>query len=272
MNKVINICPEAVLKDDEYIIYENLNTQIDNIILQNSLTKETNPFFKMAPFCQSVSSQIAYDIAINWLEITKTFVLTSAKGLGTLADKILDDEKNSEKRLIVLQTGFSVISDDLNNTNPIFNESAPKGIQGIHYKWWNSSIVEKFFNLVNPSINITIETLSLLNKMREISSDYMGAAVQLRVVEAIAFDIAMAFYFLYGSVKHNGQALFSEEDMLWINAHIKAEKIHNHDVSSQNYGMVKIAQNGSEKTRLLKMIDEYCQVWSATLNSFADLL
>lgn len=251
----------------------SMNHEIENILLKNNLTKKTNVFFNLENTDLQVSPEIAFNIASNWVEITKTFLFTVIQGLGLLAHKLLEEENPNNDQLTVLQTAYSVIADDLNNCHPVFKKVAPSGPAGIHYKWWENTILEKLRPTVNTHAVLSDETKMLVNKMRKFACDSMGAAVQLRIVEAIAFNIASSFLVVFGNVKYKDVPVFANEiDKTWITAHIEAEVVHSEKVSNDFSGMARIAQTPNEQNHMLQMTNDYCQAWSATLQCFTNLL
>jgi hypothetical protein len=251
----------------------NINNEINNIIYSNQLAKENNNFFVTANTYHNVSLQAAFTIAANWREITKTFLFTVIEGIGLLASQLLKENDPSNDKLAALQTAYAVISDDLNNANSVFNKVAPQGVAGIHYKWWQNSILAKLRSAVaDQTVTLAPSTHTLLDKMQQLARDPIGAAVQLRIVEAIAHDIAVALFDVCNKVIHNGQPFFQEVDMLWLTSHIQAECVHNAQVSDELSGMTMLAQTPEEQQLMLLKIDEYCHVWTATLNGFVDFL
>lgn len=250
-----------------------LDNKINELIFKNGLKGEQNLFFSTTKNGGSVSLEQATIIAFNWAEITKTFMFTAIAGVGALATHLLNQKVPSPGALAVLQTAFAVISDDLNNTHPLFKKTAPAGHEGIHYAWWESSILAKLKSRTEIPLTLSPSTIQLTEKMRMLSNDIMGSAVQLRIVECIAIDIATAFLAMYGTVQFQDKLLFPDaESKAWIIAHVHAEHVHNAQVSDSLSGMAKIAQTQQEQQRMLEMVDDYCKAWALALNDFAHLI
>ena len=127
----------------------SMNHEIDKIILTNNLTREGNNFFNGVKTFQVIPPEIAFDVAVNWVEITKTFLFTVIQGLGALAFALSQDKNQNIDKHIVLQTAFFIISDDSNNQHPVFKKVAPKGPEGIHYIWWENTVVKKLRAIVD---------------------------------------------------------------------------------------------------------------------------
>ncbi len=100
----------------------------------------------------------------------------------------------------------------------------------------------------------------------------MGVAVQLRVVETIAIDIALAFQSIFSKVKKDGQYVFDDKDRLWISTHIQAETIHNQQVSNEIYGMARVATTAEEQAEMLMLTRRYAKAWYQALNDFDTFL
>ena len=247
---------------------------ITSLIRDARLNKDNNNFFARAAGQKNFDIDAVFNIAYNWREITKTFLFSTIKGLGCLAEKLRQDADPNPQLLSVLQTSFSIISDDIGNTHPIFNAYAPSGPTGIHYKWWEETIL----NPLNHHTKIKTPSLSpgtiiLIQKMEEMTNNYLGVAVQLRVVEVIALDICIAFLAIFSQVIHQGERVFNDKnDMRWITTHIQAESIHHERVCNKISGMTKIAITPTEQQIILKLIQEYANAWAIALTDFAKFL
>jgi hypothetical protein len=196
-------------------------------------------------------------------------LFTAIKGLGCLAEKIGKEATPSPKQLLVLQTCFGIISDDLSNTHTSFKKGAPLGPRGIHYKWWEDTILNPLRQEIG---NIHIDNLSsgtsfLILQMQQLSTNYLGVAVQLRVVEAIALDICKAFLALFSNTQHQGRCFFNKQrDLIWITSHIEAEKLHHKQVCDEFSGVAGVASTLSEQNKLLDMIRQYADAWKTALD------
>jgi len=251
-----------------------MNKKISDIITECKLDKNQNDFFISANSCKHVDVDTAYKIAYNWREITKNFLFTGIKGLGAIIDEIQKQNSSDENTLFVLQTAFTIISDDLNNTHPVFKKVAPQGPNGIHYKWWEESMVLKMEKLTeNKTPSLFPGTKTLLEKMDVLVVHPMGTAIQLRIVEAIAYNIASAFLDLFSKVECDGKLVFEKEsDKLWILTHIEAEIVHDQQVCSEISGMAKIASTPDAQKEMLEIAKKYCQAWAMALSDFAQVL
>ena len=264
--------------DEDLRTLTNKDNIIDQLILSiindAGLSKENNTFFIQAEQCtQKIPVNIAFNIAYNWREITKTFMFTSIRGLGSLAEKIGSDDEPNTQLLSVLQTGFQIISDDLGNNHTLFPDSK-LGHKSIHFKWWEDSILTPLkIHMDIQEAKLTHETIFLLRKMKEISTNYLGVAVQLRVVEAIAQNICLAFLAIFSNIEHHGKRIFSsKKDLAWIYSHIEAENIHHHQVCDKESGMAMIVRTIEEQRALLMLTKDYAYSWANALNSMATFL
>lgn len=251
--------------------------EIIQCLLVNKLTKDTNRFFKLSKELNFViSPEIALRIGYGWREITKTFMFTTLAGLGLLAREADESDKPNINLLKTIQTSFQVISDDLANTMDVFKKVAPEGPEGIHYAWWEKDIVNELRTIVkNRKENeyLPDNTKILIKNMRKLSSDPLGCAIQLRIVEAIALEITIAFKHIFSKVELDGKKVFSKKEQFrWMNSHIMAEVEHNKSVSDKDTGTTVIADTKSKKTRMLKLTNEYAAKWNAALNDFSDHL
>lgn len=256
---------------------KKLDIFISELIKKEGITKEDNNFFKEAKKTQNINAYPAMIIAANWREITKTFMFTTLTGIGNFAEVMGSEYAPNKNLLKVLQTSVSVISDDINNTFAIFNKKAPKGFEGIHYLWWESTILDPLKKACSTN-NIEINTQSILLPtvkhltagMVQLSKNILGFAVQLRIVEEIALDICLAFRPLFGAVTVNNKKLFSKrEDLDWIYSHITAEVVHNNQVKDSETGMVIIAQTNDDKDTMIKLSREYIKLWAMVFDEFA---
>ncbi len=258
--------------------FEVLDKTIDQILADFNLTRTTNSYFLMAKQGPQINLDSAIKLAVNWREITKQFLFTVLTGLGTLADKMRNDNSPAYDLIAVLQNGINVISDDLSNICPILGEVAPKGPEGAHYIWWENSILNtmtKIASQKNFTINrtVTAGVQKLLSYMVELTKLPLGAAVQLRIVEAIAMDIAVAFRSLYSLLTIDGKKVFpGVNDLAWVNAHIKAEVNHHKQVKDGDSGMVNIATTPEEQRTLLVLTKKYAECWALALKDFEQIV
>lgn len=252
---------------------ESVDKKISSIICDHRLNKNNHDFYVKSANFQKNNFNAAFNIAYNWREITKAFLFTTISGLGRLAEKIGIETHPSQPLLSAIQTSFQIISDDLGNNNVLF-QGAPRGPRSIHYKWWEDTILTPLSKYIgNEHASLTEGTLCLIAKMKEINTNYLGVAVQLRIVEAIAEDICLAFLAIFSKVEFQGKKIFaSAKDLTWIHSHIKAETIHHEQVSNEYAGVMKIAESLEEKNTILSLTHEYAKAWSEALNHLADFL
>ncbi len=217
-------------------------------------------------------------IAHYWRELTKTFMFTTIAGLGNMAKEAAEDSAPPSNDLSVIQTLFRVIGDDLNNEMHIFRAAAPPGVDGIHYVWWENTVLRPIANRLGrgyypsmPALPTSVQNLR--ENMHRLSDSALGTAVQLRVVEAIALDLVIAFKRIFSRVVIDGQKMFPTNDTLaWMNAHIQAEVAHNKEVSDHDTGMSIIADTDGKQAEMLTLAAEYVTNWNAALNDFAAVL
>jgi hypothetical protein len=255
----------------------DLDTQVRNLIIEAGLTKDKNSFFKEAKKIKRIDTYSAMIIAANWREITKTFMFTTLIGIGHFAEKIGSSSSPHENLLKVLQTSIAVISDDLNNVFHIFKEQAPTGPEGIHYIWWENTILNPLRKACNTTSTNTGLTLPLTKKLTEgmtqLSKNPLGFAVQLRIVEAIALDIVLAFRPLFFAVEVKGKKLFTDRrDLNWIYSHITAEVVHHQQVKDLGSGMMIVAQTPADQNEILKIAKWYIGLWSGVFDEFVRIL
>lgn len=259
-------------------VQTQLNDEINKIIYSSYLTHEKNIFFVSVAKMQKFKPSSAYYIALQWREITKNFLFTSLKGIGTMAEKINEQPNPDVTVITALQTAVSIIADDLYSANVVFQHSGDIiAANKAHYKWWELSILNPlkslFFTknlcLTNSSNNID----TLIQKMKEFSNIPIGAIIQLRVVESIASDICIAFKSIFSQVEMNGTNVYkSEKELSWISSHIKAEKMHQQLVETNfSAALTKIDENIS-KEKILDLTKDYCSTWNNALVEFATYL
>lgn len=260
---------------NETIVFE---AQIAACIEAAQLSRETNRFFTQAKTVKSIDPLPALRIAHGWRELTKAFMFTSIAGLGVMASDADSQATPNANLLKAIQTVFQVIGDDLSNVMPVFREVAPPGPDGMHYAWWESSIVNPLKAVVGEPANDTTGMLgpagqTLIENMRRLAHDPLGAAVQLRVVEAIALDITVAFKRVFSKVEVGDKRIFSRpEQFLWMDSHIHAEVEHHKAVSDDDTGTTAIADTDERQHEMLRLTQPYAENWNAALGEFADCL
>ena len=254
-----------------------LEAAMDAIISDACLRPSRNAFFRAARAVATVDAPSGLHIAHNWREITKTFMLSTIVGLGEIARAELSARDPAFNALGVLQTGVRVIADDLDNAAPAFAARAPGVIDGVHYLWWQASILQRIAARCPADVllhcHASPPTVALTGFMRDVATSPLGAAVQLRVVETIARDIAIAFRRVFSRLEIGGEKLFAgRDDLAWIDTHIQAEVIHARDVCDGETGMASLAVSEPERQRLLALTRHYAHLWNEVLEDFAAVL
>lgn len=252
--------------------------EIAECIARAGLLKEDNAFFVGAKKVQQIDPLSALRIAHGWREMTKSFMFTSVAGLGLMASQADLDEYPSTDLLEAMQTIFTVIGDDFSNIMPVFQKVAPAGTAGMHYAWWETDIINPLKASLGAPRNDTSAMLppgakKLIANMRALAAEPLGAAVQLRVVEAIALDITVAFKRVFSKVAADGQRMFTKPaQFTWMDSHIEAEVAHHKAVSDHDTGTTGIADTDAKRAAMLRMTEEYSVNWNAALAEFADCL
>jgi rubredoxin len=283
----LNICKNFIFgekendyhtkKSNEFSVVDVEETIVE-MLSNYALNRENNGFFKVSREKRAISLQGAIKIAWHWREMTKKFMFTVMASVGVLAEEISKLESPPYYLIDVLQTSVAVISDDLSNVFSTLKEVAPQGPAGAHYIWWEESVFNVFYEQVkNKNIPFKKEIAPGVNKllqcMEKLSKHRFGAAIQLRVVEAIALNIVLSYRYLFSSMEMDGKKLFPHANSLaWINAHIKAEVVHHQKVTDQSTGVGYIANNLDEKYELLSLTKEYVICWVEALNEFEKIV
>ncbi|WP_393055553.1 DUF6202 family protein [Streptomyces sp. LN549] len=255
-----------------------LDERVDKEIDRARLRRADNSFFGKARSVDSVTPQGALDIAVWWRVMTKSFMFSTLAGLGTMARTFSTREAPTRDLLGAFQTVYQVIGDDLDNAAPEFSAVAPTGPAGIHYIWWDDTIVAPLASRLGPAAQRSAEDLpgpvvDLLTNMERLADSPLGAAVQLRVVETIALDIAVGFRRMYSKVWVDGEKVFGETSQFaWIDAHIKAETVHAAQVSDEETGMTMMVTTEAEAAEFERLVAEYVDSWSGALECFAGRL
>ena len=252
--------------------------EIAEVIERASLLREDNAFFTGARKVQHIDPLPALRIAHGWREITKSFMFTSVAGLGGMARQADLEDYPSIDVLEAMQTIFTVIGDDFSNIMPVFQKVAPAGAGGMHYAWWETDIINPLKASLGAPLNDTADLLppgakKLIANMRALIDEPLGAAVQLRVVEAIALDITVAFKRVFTKVTVNGERLLSKTaQFAWMDSHIEAEVAHHKAVSDHDTGTTGIADTDEKRAAMLRLTEQYATNWNAALIEFANNL
>ncbi|MFI5757220.1 DUF6202 family protein [Streptomyces sp. NPDC051569] len=255
-----------------------LDELVDREIAEAGLARAENRFFSLARGFGTGDFTGPLAVAHQWRAMTKVFMFTTLSGLGAAARTLNAQHSPPSDALAAFQTMFRVIGDDLDNLAPVFSAVSPKGPAGAHYVWWEDAIIKPLSEHVDEAGRATAEELPegvvrLIENMERYADNPLGAAVQLRVVETIALDIAVGFRRVYGKLEVDGKRLFpNTEDLAWIDSHIKAETMHAAQVSSDETGMTFFVTSEDEARAFAEMTTEYSASWAGALNAFADSL
>ncbi|QUQ67490.1 DUF6202 family protein [Kutzneria sp. CA-103260] len=252
--------------------------RITQIIADAGLVRPDNRFFADARSVERVEPVAGLRIALQWQAMTRAFMFTTVASLGLLAREFSTGTEPDREVLGAYQTAYQVIGDDMANLAPEFAAVSPKGADGVHYVWWADSIVAPLANAVSPAeataaAATTDGVAALIANMRRLAEEPLGAAVQLRVVEAIALDIAVAFRRVYTKVDLGDTKLYGDPGALdWIDSHIKAETSHASSVSDHETGMTAMVVTEDQRAEFERLALEYTGNWARALNDFDSAL
>ncbi|UMR30979.1 DUF6202 family protein [Massilia sp. MB5] len=273
-NTVLNVDSSA----QELSSQGKFDAEIADSIARAGLLREDNAFFVRAKRVLEIDALSALRIAHGWREMTKAFMFTSVAGLGVMARQADLEDYPSVDMLEAMQTIFTVIGDDFSNIMPAFQKVAPPGPAGMHYAWWESDIVVPLKERLGAPHNDTTGMLGLgaqklIANMRALIDEPLGAAVQLRVVEAIALDITVAFKRVLSKTLADGEHVFTKgPQFAWMDSHIEAEVAHHKAVSDHDTGTTGLADSDAKRAEMLRLTEEYAANWNAALTEFADYL
>lgn len=266
------------LDEREIVSEAALEDHISRIINEAGLRRPRNRFFQNARTIDPVTPAAALRVGLQWQAITKAFMFTTVASLGLMATRFNAENSPDREVLGAFQTAFRVIGDDLANSAPEFAAVAPRGVAGVHYVWWADAIVAPLLSAVGEDEAAAAGDLpegvtTLLAHMGRLAASPLGAAIQLRVVEDIALDIAVAFRRMYSRVRVDGDKLYTAAGALdWVDSHIKAETVHAKSVSDDETGMTAMAGTDAERIEMLRLVEEYVANWALALDDFADAL
>jgi hypothetical protein len=255
----------------------DLDRAVADLISAANLTPSTNLFFRAAKEITAADGYGALCVAHYWREVTKTFMFTTIAGLGVMAREAALHPAPPRQFLTVIQTVHRVIGDDLNNVMPVFQAVAPAGVGGIHYLWWEDSVLRPLAERLGLGPDapppLPVNVLAHQNYMHRLTTSALGTAVLLRVAEAVALDICVAFKRLYSRLVIDGARVFpAAEQLAWMNSHIQAEVAHGKDVSDHDTGMTSLAETPAQQQELLRLTAECARHWNAALEDFAAAL
>jgi hypothetical protein len=256
----------------------DLERLLDHIIRDVGLRRPENEFFSRASAISTVSPGAALTLARQWQAVTKTFMFTTIAGLGVMAREMNHRQETNRIVLAAFQTAYRVIGDDLCNLAPVFSAVSPKGAEGVHYLWWADSITSPLAAAASEAASRTIDeagegVIGLMEKMTALADTPIGPAVQLRVVESIALDIAVAFRRIYSKTLADGQKIFpTARSLSWIDSHIKAETQHFKSVSDEETGMTAFIETEAERALFPAMAGGYALSWAGALREFSEII
>jgi hypothetical protein len=256
----------------------DLDRDITALLGRANLTPVTNRFFRAAKARATVDGYPALCVAHYWRELTKTFMFTTIAGLGGMAREAALHAAPPRHFLAVVQTVHRVIGDDLNNVMPVFQAAAPQGVGGIHYVWWDDTVLRPVADRLglgpdDPLPPLPANVRALQENMHRLSTSALGTAVMLRVVEGIALDMCVAFKRVFSRVVIDGSRVFpAAHQLAWMNSHIQAEVAHSQQVSDHDSGMTGIADTTAKQLEMLRLTDEHTRLWNAALEDFAAAL
>lgn len=256
----------------------SFDDRITQIIAEAGLVQPENRFFADARSVERVEPVAGLRIALQWQAMTRAFMFTTLSSLGLLAREYSTGAEPDREVLGAYQTAFQVIGDNLANLAPEFAAVSPKGVNGVHYVWWADSIVAPLERVVPPAEAEAAATMAdgvagLIANMRRLAEEPLGAAVQLRVVEAIAHDIAVAFRQIYTKLDVGDKKLYGDPGALdWIDSHIKAETSHAGSVSDHETGMTAMVVTEEQRAEFEQLALEYTGSWAKALDDFGSAL
>jgi hypothetical protein len=254
-----------------------LDDRITQMINDAGLARPGNKFFEHARSIESVEPRQGLEIALSWQAMTRAFMFTTVASLGVLARRFSTAIEPDKDVLGAYQTAYLVIGDDMANLAPMFGV-APKGPAGVHYVWWAETITAPLIKCVGQTADDVAGerregVAALIANMERLAEAPLGAAVQLRVVEAIALDIAVAFRRIYSKIEVDGAKLYRESGALdWIDSHIKAETSHASSVTDDEAGMTFMASTEAEREEFARLAEEYTASWARALADFDAVL
>lgn len=259
-------------------IQNDVERRVDKQITEARLRRGDNRFFAAAKNSNPVTPECALAIAIQFHAMTRMFMFSTISGLGVMA-RTFSHQKMTDRQLLgVFQTAYHVIGDDLCNIDPEFDSVAPRGPAGIHYLWWYESILGPIAAHVDEARQETISVIppavqQLLDNMDRLATHPFGAAVQLRVVETIAQDVAVAFRRMLANMTVDGQSIFpAADDLAWVDSHIRAETSHARKVSDHEVGMAGIVMTELEAEEFVQLTGEYAVNWSRSIEGYVNYL
>ena len=258
---------------------ECVEEKVVNIMSQKNLEAKKHSFFVNTSRNHDIHTKpkLALNLARHWEKMTKTFMFTTFQSLAKLSEQLDLCDKTEERVATAFLTGLEVITDDINNHHQAFSQVAPKGISGMHYKWWHEDIVSPLAKKLDVDLEMSDSLMpnveELIQGMRLLAKDPMGFSVQLRVVEDIALHIAVAFMRIFSTISdEQGKAFFERKQLSWIISHIKAEVAHQHQVADVEHGVACIAVTHDEQKRFLETVDWYAGLWEKALEDFNVML
>ena len=251
----------------------DVEARANSAIEAAKLRRRDHPFLLAAQNVEAISPADALAMCYQFQTMTRMFMFTTISGLGVIARGLARGTHSDRDELAMFQTAYCVIGDDLANLAPEFGDVAPAGAAGVHYLWWQDSIRDPIAACLTEEERdhaavVPPELDELLDNMDRLAVHPLGPAVQLRVVEAIAKDVAVALRRVLVKVTIDGRPLFSRADMTWLDAHIRAETMHAKQVSDEDSGMSLVVKSEAEGELFVEMVAEYATNWSRSLDVY----
>ncbi|OJW51066.1 MAG: hypothetical protein BGO67_12095 [Alphaproteobacteria bacterium 41-28] len=282
MGENLKISPN---KFHNFMVYEAIKRIISarefdlkmlSLIEQAQLRDRGNPFFIRAKQTPALSLETAIKIASHWREILMQYTYTLLISLGKLADNVGQWDMPPEYEICALQTGITVILDDLNNAFFSLEEIAPTDPDGMNPVWWEANILRPLI-AASPKKSLSTAPISpktqrLFRLMDELAENPLGFAVQLRITESIIIDMVLFLLALFSKIEVQGQKIFNPSEMMdWIGTHIEDE------VSNDWGNVYEVADTvnivGTEVSQdLFRLAEEYINCWKAALEKLHGFL
>ena len=262
----------------QILLTKELESKISSLIENAHLTKGKNPFFIKAKQIPYISLESALNIAFNWREIMKQFMITVLMSMGELADKVNQLDFSPEYAISALKIGITVVSDGLNKVFSEREKEASKDPDGVNYIWWETSILSPLIAATknksfSSEMTISPKAHKLLKEMNKLAKHPLGFAVQLYVIEAISLDIILAFLPLFSRVEVNEQKIFKSSEIIsWMMAHLQDELIHIQQPTHDDNGMVNTMSTAKDQEDLFLLAHDYIQCWGEVLEELGELL
>jgi hypothetical protein len=229
-----------------------------------------SPFFIRAQQTPTISLNVALKMATHWQVITKQYIYTLLISLGKLADTVCQLDLPSEYTINALQTGITVLSDDLDF---VLEEDAPSEPDGMSPLWWEANIVRPFLRASNRKAEVTVtpKVQRLLQCMNELGETPLGFAVLLRGAESMGMDMVLFLLALFLKVEVKGQKIFKSSEVLnWIGAHLEDKSFETRKTVYKESDTINIGRVTDQD--LSHLAEEYINCWKEALDELYGFL